>query len=341
MGCERTNYKENIFTLKISILVLVFSSIFISSGILIANTQQKIKKSKSNEVGFNILIKSDSEIDSTQEKIKRQIIRLINKEVINSISNEKINVFPFENSINSNRKDLILSQENHFDIIINLKISKFNPHPVVETSFIMKNEKIAESLPSNSYPQPIHFDTFQSNNLRELIDFMRMIYYINNASNLFGEQRFEDKVNILSELNDEIYSAKILSMKNHFLGNFYLEEAVRLKDLPLKHDQYLDQAISHYKNSVDKNPLYSQSYFNLGYIYAVVKLDYQRAEDYFKRAVKIDANSFEYNWNLALVYIENGKNELAKKTLLYFLKNNNQSSSDSEKLTMKELLKGL
>lgn len=339
MDYEVRNYKANIFIFKISVIVILCSSVCIWSGALFEINGQPIKKS--TDTNFNILIKIDSEVKSDQDKIKKQIVTLFDKELANSLTTEKIGVSFGNDSINNKKEDSILSQENQFDLIINFQISKFNPNTVIESSFIIKNDKISEGLPLNIQLQSFQFDSLRSNNFQELIDCFRMIYYINYTLNLNEEQRFEEAINGLVEINDEIYSPWLESIKYHFSGNIYLEESVRAKNFSLKHDDYLNQALSQFRKSIEKNPYYAQSYFALGYICAVEQLDFEKAEDYFKKAVNIDENNFEHNWNLALVYLENSKIELARNTLINFLKKNNQNLMDSKKNALNELLKGL
>ena len=322
--------------IKINALIL---SVYIVNFIFIeyVSASNKNDIDKSRQVKFSVLIKNDSEEDSAKKGLTKQIMCNLEEEFRNSLSYEQIDVIMIDNCT----KPGIEFQESFFDVIIKLKVNKTNPHPLVESSFIIKNKRISENLSSNSYPQPIYFKEMESNVFKEIIDFLTMIYSVNNGLNLYAEQRFDDAISFLSIIDDELFLPTFSSIKDHFLGNFYLEEAVKLKSSPINHENTVSEAISQYNKSIKKNPHYSPSYFSLGYICAVERSDYQSAESYFKEAVTIENSNFSYNWNLVLVYIENGKNDLARKALQSFISNYNGNLTASQQHALKELIREL
>ena len=59
------------------------------------------------------------------------------------------------------------------------------------------------------------------------------------------------------------------------LGRIYAEE----KDY--------ERAVLFYKNAIELDPNFSRAYFNLGYIYYVVKKDYVKAQEMYEHTVRI------------------------------------------------------
>jgi tetratricopeptide (TPR) repeat protein len=192
-----------------------------------------------------------------------------------------------------------------------------NDKPLIklaETHLIMKEYKQAEKYIELAISQDVNNQKayyLKGVDLMETGDTANALLNLKIAGNLDSTyyEAFMQIASIYNKLNDSLaidyYKSALKAIPDD-------ERAMLLLAISYQNNGNFNKALKMYQEVLEINPSNKIAYFNSGYIYMVVKMEFDSAIDKFQHAISIDPSYVDAVYNLGRIYEEQGDNAAAR-----------------------------